>query len=151
MASYILVWISSTTLQKYVWNEIAGLTITDETPWMIIGDLNELPSVQEKFASNLGNSSRFNKINNFLSRNNLVDVGSSGLPYTWWNSRLKEKTIFERLDRVVANPAWLNSFTDAYVEDLPIIGSDHGPILLSIAGSMRSLRFFLFKFEAKWL
>lgn len=64
---------------------------------------------------------------------------------------MKEKVAFKRLDRAVANPAWLNSFTDCHVENLPIIGSDHGPNLLSIEGSMKSKRFLPFMFVAKWL
>lgn len=51
---------------------------------MIIGDLNELSSVKEKFSTNLRNSTRFNKFKNILSKNNLVDIGILGVPYTWW-------------------------------------------------------------------
>lgn len=64
---------------------------------------------------------------------------------------MNEKVVFGRLDRVVANPAWLISFKDAYVENLPIIGSVHGPILLSTDGSMKPVRFPPFRVEAKWL
>lgn len=116
---------------------------------MIIGDLNELSSAQEKFTNNLGNSTRFNKLK--CSQYNLVDIGSIELPYTWWNSRIKTKAIFERLDRVVANLSWLNLFKDAYVENLHIIRSDRWPILLSIDSSLESKRFPTFRFEAKWL
>lgn len=70
---------------------------------MIIGDLNELSSVQKNFANNLGNSTRFNKFNNVLNKKNLVDIGSFGAPYTWWNCRTRDKAIFEKLDKVVAN------------------------------------------------
>lgn len=63
--------------------------------------------------------------------------------------RCRDKAIFEILDRVVANLELLNSFNDAYVENLPIIGSDHGPSLLVTDGSIKSKRFPPFRFEAK--
>lgn len=58
-------------LQYKLWSKISGLLTSDKIPWMIIRDLNELSSVQEKFANNFGNSTRFNKFNNVLNKNNL--------------------------------------------------------------------------------
>lgn len=54
--------------------------------------------------------------------NNIMDVGFIGLPLTWWNSRQKENAIYERLDKVVANLAWINMYKEACVENLPIVG-----------------------------
>lgn len=57
--------------------------------------------------------------------------------------------IFERLNRTVANPPWINFYKDARVENLPLVGSDHGPILLSMSKSLESNRFPPFRFEVK--
>lgn len=65
---------------------------------------NEFFGSRDKLANNLGNSTRYLKFNNVLSTNNLIDLGHIDLPFTWWNSRKDENTIFERLDRVVVNP-----------------------------------------------
>lgn len=118
-------------------------------PWVIIGDLNELSSSKDKLAKNKENSSRLNKFNNLLNKNKLIDIGHIRLPFTWWNSRLKDNTIL--LDRVVANPAWTNVFKKAWVENIPIVGSDHGPILLPMENPLQPKKFSPFRFEAKWL
>lgn len=55
--------------------------------------------------------------------------------------------MFERLDRTVANPQWLN----ARVENLPITGSDYGSILLSMDCWNQKGKYLPFRFEAKWL
>lgn len=67
-----------------------------------------------------------------MSENSLVEIGHIGFSYIKWNSRTTDKAVFKRLDRVVANPQWINIYRDSYVENLPIFGFDHGPILLSI-------------------
>ena len=39
---------------------------------------------------------------------------------------------FGKLDRVLINEQWIYSFKDARVENVPIIRSDHGPIVLHL-------------------
>lgn len=128
-------------LQSQLWEDIASLNRGNDLPWMIIGNLNELSTSEDKLAKKKGNSTRFNKFNNFLHTNNLMDISHIGLPYTWWNSRLEDQAIVERLDRALANPVWLSIYKEAYVENLPIIGSDHGPMLLFLSNQVLTKRF----------
>lgn len=60
----------------------------------------------------------------------LLTIGHIELPYTWWNSRTNGDVIFERLERVVVDPQWINLFRDAQIQNWPNVGFDHGPILL---------------------
>lgn len=39
-----------------------------------------------------------------------MDIGFSGLPYTWYNKRAPLAVVFERLDMGVANQQWLNLY-----------------------------------------
>lgn len=41
---------------------------------------------------------------------------------------------------MVANPARINNFREAYLENLPILGSDHGLILLSMESQFKLKR-----------
>lgn len=86
---------------------------------MEIGVLNEFSSAQDKFTNHQGNSTRFDKFSKILNENSVVDIDYIGLPYTWWNSRINVDAIFERFDRIVANPPWLN---DAHVEIYQLLG-----------------------------
>lgn len=51
-----------------------------------------------------------------LHKNNLVDIGHIGLPYTQCNRKTNNEAIFERLDRVVANPVWINKLKRSLCE-----------------------------------
>ena len=55
-----------------------------------------------------------------------------GLLYIWFNKRRDSSSIFEKLNRVLINDQWFYSFKNARVENPPIIGSNHGPIVLHL-------------------
>ena len=61
-----------------------------------------------------------------------MELESFELSYTWFNKRRESSSIFEKLDKVLINDHWIIHFRDARVENLPIIGSDHGPIVLHL-------------------
>jgi hypothetical protein len=84
---------------------------------------------------------------NLLTDCQLEDLGFSGDPFTWKRGRVRE-----RLDRALANRAWMDMNPDAMVQHLEYMRSDHRPILLdtdyvnTLPNHQRSR-----KFEAKWL
>ncbi|KAF7831471.1 Endonuclease/exonuclease/phosphatase [Senna tora] len=43
----------------------------------------------------------------------------------------EDEAVWERLDRVLVNPEWLNTYADSNVKALPIIASDHAPLIYS--------------------
>lgn len=83
-----------------------------------------------------------------------VDLGYSGLDYTWYGRRQWE-LIWERLDRGVANYEWLAKFPMAMgrVQHLNCFTSDHRPILLSlnVDGEHQKWCQKPFCFEAMWV
>ena len=68
----------------------------------------------------------------FIDSCYLLELESFGLPFTWFNKSCDSSSIFEKLGKVLINEQWLYSFKDARVENLPIIGSDHGSIVLHL-------------------
>jgi hypothetical protein len=69
--------------------------------------------------------------------------------YTWCNNQDYPFHIYERLDRVVTNSRWLRLFPFASLNNLPIHGSDHGPICLSLNPRIHTKKK-KFKLEAMW-
>ncbi|XP_062026488.1 uncharacterized protein LOC133742823 [Rosa rugosa] len=79
----------------------------------------------------------------------MTSVTAEGLPFTWSNKHRDNTVIYERLDRVTANPNWFQLFPDCTLQNLPIVGSDHGPILLTTLSRRKPSRR-PFKLEAIW-
>lgn len=78
-----------------------------------------------------------------------MDLGFKGSTYTWTNKQSTSIAIFERLDRALVTVQWSQNFTQAYVNHLPRIHSDHAPILLRTKETLRHKP--NFKFENGWL
>lgn len=72
------------------------------------------------------------KFRTFLQRSGLIDLGHSGLAYTWANNQRGRALILERLDRGIATTDWLNLFPNSKVFHLSNYSSDHLPILIRV-------------------
>lgn len=79
----------------------------------------------------------------------LCYLGYSGPAYTWTNKRFSSKPVFERLDRCLVNAEWCGLFPNTNGFILPIILSDHAPILVSTESQFHRPKL-RFKFENWW-
>lgn len=68
-----------------------------------------------------------------------------------FNNRIVRAAVFERSHRVVIEEQWLNLYKNAKAENLLIVGSDHGPIMLMMDFWDRVSKNRPFRFKARWL
>lgn len=80
----------------------------------------------------------------------LCDLAASGLKFTWMNNREDEDFVMQRLDGAFATVEWINSYPLYSLRKLPIIRSDHGPIILDLE-VQSPFRKRPFRFECMWL
>ncbi|MBA0880293.1 hypothetical protein Goshw_018432 [Gossypium schwendimanii] len=110
--------------RKSLWDDLVVVLPQDPILWMIMDDFNAILSPNDK-KSDRGKSKRCTFFSNFVDSCNLQDLWFIGLAFTW-----KIGNIYERLDRALANDTWVSSFPHCIVYHLPLIKSDHRPILL---------------------
>ncbi|XP_074315705.1 uncharacterized protein LOC141651913 [Silene latifolia] len=111
-----------------VWEQISEV-ISGCSPLVIIGDFNQVELHCDKF----GGSPTIRGQDEFLAcklNNDLIDVPFFGPRFTWTNSQLNADCIFESLDRAYATQDWFQIFPHASLLHLPILISDHAPIIL---------------------
>ena len=70
-----------------------------------------------------------------MFRQTLFDLGLCDLKakrqhFTWMNGHRDESFVMERLNRAFATVDWINSNPHYALRNLPILRSDHGPIIL---------------------
>lgn len=84
----------------------------------------------------------------WLLNQELLDIGFAGSRYTW--IRITSSTTFKgaRLDRGVCTIEWRELFLEAKVTHLPIIQSDHAPLLVKFNGKMNYKSKGPFRFQA---
>lgn len=77
-------------------------------------------------------------------------LGYNRPTYTWKNKRFNMVPTYERLDRFLANSKWCDVFPNTMVYNLPVMKSDHAPVL-AILDAMPCKRNKPFRFENWWL
>ncbi|XP_041003935.1 uncharacterized protein LOC121249294 [Juglans microcarpa x Juglans regia] len=74
-----------------------------------------------------------NNFRNALERGGLSNLSWKGDKFTWSNRHGDDTFTKERLDRMVANKAWIETQKEVRVEVLVARSSDHRPVLLSFS------------------
>lgn len=109
-----------------------------------IGDFNAILSVEDKKGGNtIGKGCPL--FGEFIEFKNLQDLGFQRLSFIWqWGG------VFEKLDRVIENKAWCQSFPHCAITHLTRIKFDHRPLLVNIKPDFKLPRGRPFKFLAGW-
>ncbi|KAL4201012.1 hypothetical protein AMTRI_Chr02g214030 [Amborella trichopoda] len=128
-------------------DELNALTNFVNVPWCIGGDFNVIrwpieSSVNPKI------SPCMRMFNSFIQNNELLDILSIGVAYTWSKHVLSDPT-FTHLDRFLVTNAFFNKFPNLYVKALVKIASDHVPIQLNSMGMKFGPS--PFRMELNWL
>lgn len=80
-----------------------------------------------------------------------MDLGFTGIIFTWERSRGSERWIQERLDRGLANRQWKDLFPMAEITVLDVSTSDHLPLSLQLNKKMYAPKTHRLWFENMWL
>ena len=115
--------------RKQVWEEIQTPMNTHPEDWVMIGDFNQIDNKHQKLGGN-NKMLEVKDFNNWKLRNSLMDIPFKGVNYTWTNNRQGEDLILERIDRGFCTSNWKENFPNSMIINLPILLSDHSPILL---------------------
>ncbi|XP_074314657.1 uncharacterized protein LOC141649888 [Silene latifolia] len=129
---YIMFIYGESTFQyrSNLWDRISNV-ILGCTPFLVIGDFNQVELHSDKF----GGSSSIRGQVDFMTwklLNCLIDIPFFGPRFTWMNGQLGDKCIMERLDRAYATQEWFDVFPQTSLLNLPILISDHSPIILHL-------------------
>lgn len=116
--------------------------------WCCVGDFNELLSQREKDERRPQQQYRMDLFRDFLNQTGLMDLDLKGSRFTWLSNPKDGFITREKLDRVVVNWAWRFNFQHAIALALPIISSDHAPVILQPVPKASSG--YSFKYEAIW-
>jgi len=93
-----------------LWDELGNFVDMDRCPWIIGGDFNVILNEEEKLGGLQFTQNEAMDFAAFISNNALIEVRFSGSKYTWWNGRIEEECIFNRLDRILVNQEFMDLF-----------------------------------------
>ncbi|GKC05519.1 putative receptor-like protein kinase [Tanacetum coccineum] len=121
-------------LETTLWNEVrAAANIIADKPWIMLGDFNVTMKVEEHSS---GGSQITNEMQDIIDCANEVeieDINSTGLFFTWIKSPSKPETsIMKKLDRILINGSFMDSYKEAHGHFMPFLTSDHSAAVLTI-------------------
>ncbi|OMP03577.1 Endonuclease/exonuclease/phosphatase [Corchorus olitorius] len=135
----------------FLWNYLNDFDEFDNIPWLLLGDLNQVLTAEEKSGGRPEPVRRMEKFWEVIDRRHLIDLEASGCKFTWSNKQPPGYLIKKKLDRALCNVHWRHYFSDAFVRNFPRAHSDHCPVAISLYGLVStnpSAR--PFRFEAAW-
>ncbi|KAI0510197.1 hypothetical protein KFK09_010797 [Dendrobium nobile] len=116
-----------------------------QLPWLVGGDFNAISNSSERSGGASPSSHSMNDFNHMIMSCNLIDIGFVGNQFTWNRGHL-----WQRLDRVLFNDAWINDINVTNVHHLSRTLSDHSPLLITIKNSPTNANS-TFRFQNMWL
>ncbi|XP_026397042.1 uncharacterized protein LOC113291761 [Papaver somniferum] len=112
------------------WQYLINMHLFVDLPWVLLGDLIFTMHDSETHSSSVTHPHHARHVRNFVRQLGLIDLGYSGADTTWSNHRSGDDHVSARLDRALVNNRWINHYTNAHLQHLVPVASDHNPILL---------------------
>ncbi|GKB24961.1 RNA-directed DNA polymerase, eukaryota, reverse transcriptase zinc-binding domain protein [Tanacetum coccineum] len=121
-------------LETTLWNEVrAAANIIADKPWIMLGDFNVTMKVEEHSSGGSQVTSEMQDLIDCANEIKIEDVNSTGLFFTWIKSPLKLETrIMKKLDRILINGSFMDSYKEAHGHFMPFLTSDHSAAVLAI-------------------
>ncbi|XP_074318307.1 uncharacterized protein LOC141655110 [Silene latifolia] len=132
------------------WQLLRELQPMSNLPWVVIGDFNEILFEHEKSGGTIREYPVMDAFREAIDECGLMDIGYWGNPFTWWNRRGDSEAIYERLDRALATPSFINHCPTIKLNHLDFDKSDHAPIKLALYKAPKTAKTKKFRFEDMW-
>ncbi|KAI0498287.1 hypothetical protein KFK09_021528 [Dendrobium nobile] len=136
---------TSRSSRRNLWDQIANFQNICTLPWLVGGDFNTIINPSERVGGLHPNYHSMDDFNDMIMNCNLIDIGFTGNKFTWNRGH-----IWQRLDRVLFNNAWINVFNSTKVVHLSRTLSDHSPLLINVNYNSAGFNS-RFRFQNMWL
>jgi hypothetical protein len=141
-------------LRGYSWALLRHLCSTRSLPWLVMGDFNEVTSLEEQWGRIERRLPHMAAFRDALADCSLQDLGFQGPAFSWSNRREDGALVRARLDRCVANNDWLLFFPNYQVHHVVFAASDHMGLMVLLNPPQvvpNGNRKRLFRFEHIWI
>ena len=133
------------------WDQLRYLNSHSNTPWLCVGDFNEIIRQDEKVGGGVRPHNQMQLFREVIDECGFMDLRYVGPKFTWARNFENGSSIWERLDRGLATNSWFLKFLGTKVHHLRCDSSDHIPLHIIFSGLEPHNRKKPFRFEEMWL
>ena len=141
----------ATHRRSEAWNCLRLLNNSLQLPWLCAGDFNELTCMSEKMGGSYRSQAQMQLFRDVIDECGFIDLGFVGSQFTWRKHFVDGHSIWERLDRGLANHEWFLKFSGTKIHHLHSNSSDHSPLWITPEGLELPSFAKPFRFEEMWL
>ena len=109
------------------WDQLRYLNSHSNTPWLWVGDFNEIIRQDEKVGGGIRSHNQMQLFREVIDECEFMDLGYVGPKFTWARHFENGSSIWERLDRGLAINSWFLKFPGTKIHHLHCDSSDHIP------------------------
>jgi hypothetical protein len=114
------------------WELLEYLRREYDRPWMCAGDFNEILHASEQIGGGDREEWKMEGFRNTIEYCRFMDIGYTGLPYTWNNKQQGSRNIKVRLDRGLRDDVFMEKFDMTHIRHIQTTQSDHCGLLISV-------------------
>ncbi|XP_043696677.1 uncharacterized protein LOC122647319 [Telopea speciosissima] len=118
--------------RKDLWEDVGRLASAIATPWAVLGDFIVIRNHNEKIGGDPVRFEAIDDFNTFIEDSGLIDLKWKGEAMTWNNRQSGDARICCKLDRVMANLAWMDVFRTSEAVFHPPGLSDHSSVVVVV-------------------
>ncbi|CAK8574902.1 unnamed protein product [Lathyrus sativus] len=91
--------------KRRLWKDIELLSNNTSSPWIVMGDFNNVASCQERIGGKEVTEAKFRDLIDMLQMDDLFEATTKGPHFTWTNKHTTG-VIYSTIDRVLGNTTW---------------------------------------------
>ncbi|KAM7484281.1 hypothetical protein LguiA_000290 [Lonicera macranthoides] len=105
--------------------------------WLVIGDFNVVRAPEKRICGDVLDLAEIRDFNDCLYDIEAFEMNTKGFLFIWHNKRECHASIKSRIDRAFVSDVWLQQFPNVEANARAGGGSNHSPIVISIAKQIR--------------
>ncbi|GKA49606.1 RNA-directed DNA polymerase, eukaryota, reverse transcriptase zinc-binding domain protein [Tanacetum coccineum] len=130
---------NSRKVRRILWRDLNQLKrIINDNPWVLMGDWNVSLHLEDHSEGGSSKTMDMIKFQECLENIEVEDLNSSGVHFTWVQSRQNPSSgTLKKIDRVLGNIEFMSKFNNSHALFQPHMTTDHSPAVLIIPKMMK--------------
>ncbi|KAL0294557.1 UNVERIFIED_CONTAM: hypothetical protein Sradi_6878400 [Sesamum radiatum] len=116
--------------RRDLWGDLVRISHVVAEPWVVGGDFNTVVDTSEVCGHSGDVGGAAEEFQGCLRDTGLIALPMQGEWFTWHNCNRDSRSLWKRLDRILVNDWWLESWPNSSYMSLNARTSDHSPLVI---------------------